>query len=439
MLKVIKFGGSSLADADKFRQVKNIIDTDSGRRVMVVSAPGKAWAGENKITDLLYLCHAHVKFGVDYTPTLKVIQDRYQAIAQGLGVQWDTEAEFSAIRLGIEQRLGEDWLVSRGEYLCAKLMAAWLGWGFADAHSCVHFNYDRTIDTPKTYAAIAQAFDACDRGMVLPGFYGAGRGGEVQLMSRGGSDITGALAAAALEADMYENWTDVPGLLMADPSIVKAPRPIPRITYNELRELTYMGAKVLHEASVFPVREKNIAINIRSTMEPDAPGTLISEYFDEDDRGAFITGLAGKRDFSVISVRQGHIAGQMGLVRQVLGLFEGRNVSIESIPTGIDGFSVVVSTEAVRPYIYGLVAEIEALCGPGSVKITDGIALVAAVGRKMVSQTGIAGMLFGALGENGINIRLISQGTDEINITVGVRNDDFDQTIRVLYSRFTGG
>lgn len=439
MLKVMKFGGSSLADADKFRQIKAIVGQDPQRRLLVVSAPGKACPSDYKVTDLLYLCHAHVKYKVDYQPTLNKIKMRFDSIANELGLPWNSQAEFDAIAQGIEQRLGEAWLVSRGEYLCARLMALWLGWTFVDTRDCVFFGYDGNIDHDKTFRAIKEAWAKAGGNIVLPGFYGAAPGGEVQLMSRGGSDITGALAAAALEASMYENWTDVPGLLMADPGIVENPRPIPRITYNELRELTYMGARVLHEESVFHVRKGNIPINIRSTQAPHEPGTLISEYFEEDGgEGGFITGLAGKKDFSIISVRQSHVAGQLGLVRRVLELFQRREINVESMPSGIDGFSVVVSTEAVRPHIYSMMSEIEAICGEGSVKVTEGVALIAAVGRKMVSQPGIAGRLFGALGNHGVNIRLISQGTDELNIMLGVANGDFEKAIRVLYESFAG-
>ena len=282
MLKTVKFGGSSLADAQHFSAVRDIVRADDARRIVVVSAPGKRAKGDNKVTDLLYLCHAHIKYGVDHESVLSMIESRYREIAETLSIPFDVSAAFDEIRSRIKTSPDEDYLVSRGEALCAALMAAYLGYDFVDSYGTVKFRLDGRIDLPATYTAIAEAFEASSGRIVMPGFYGTMPGGKLRLMTRGGSDITGALAAAALNCDLYENWTDVSGILMADPSIVPDPQPIPRITYSELRELTYMGAKVLHEESVFPVREMNIPLNIRNTNDPSAPGTMIREEFAED-------------------------------------------------------------------------------------------------------------------------------------------------------------
>ncbi len=435
MIKTAKFGGSSLADANMFRRVKSIVEKDVSRRVVVVSAPGKRNAGDNKITDLLYLCHAHLKYGVSCENVFAIIRERFCAIARELGLDGALDAELDALHSALSNRTDENYLVSRGEYLCARLMAAYLGFKFVDAKDCVFFEYDGSVNRQKTDAAIQVALKNADK-IVIPGFYGSMPNGSVSVMARGGSDVTGALAAAAVNAGVYENWTDVPGILMADPRIVKSPTPIRFVTYAELRELSYMGAKVLAEESVFPVREKNIPLNIRDTGAPDAEGTLIMESFEEkrDNENEFITGIAGRMDFSIITIHKRHITGELGTVRRVLELFEREKISVEHIPTGVDSFSVVVS--APKTQLYALIGEIEKTCNVESVKLTENISLIAAVGRRMMFRPGISGRLFAALGDNGINIRLISQDAEEISIIVGVDNKDFERTIRVLYDSF---
>ena len=440
MLKTVKFGGSSLADAEHFSAVRDIIRADDARRIVVVSAPGKRKKGDNKVTDLLYLCYAHIKYGVDHESVFQMIEARYREIAEALNIPFDVGAAFEEIRARMKSHPDKDYLVSRGEALCAQLMAAYLGYDFVDSYGTVKFHLDGRIDLPATYTAIAEAFEASSGRIVMPGFYGTMPGGQLRLMARGGSDITGALAAAALNCDLYENWTDVPGILMADPSIVPDPQPIPRITYSELRELTYMGAKVLHEESVFPVREMNIPLNIRNTNDPTAPGTMIREEFEEDGSHPepyFITGVAGRRGYCIIDIHKNHVSAKLGIVRSVLALFEKHELHIEQIVSGIDCFSLVTSTEAVKPYLFSIIEEIESFCGPDSVKVTDGISLIACVGRRMVFRPGISGRLFATLGENNINIRMISQGPEELNIIVGVDDRDFEKTIQVLYNSFT--
>ncbi len=437
MLKVLKFGGSSLADSAQFEKVKDIVLRDPARAAVVVSAPGKRFKKDNKITDLLYLCYAHIKYGVDHESILGLIESRYREIASGLGVDIDIEAEFDLIRENIAAGAGEDYLVSRGEYLSAKLMAAYLDYDFVDAFGTVFFGFDREVDRKKTYEALNLAYNSSKGRVVVPGFFGTMPDGKLALMNRGGSDITGALLAAALEADVYENWTDVPGILMADPGIVDDPYPIPQITYDELRELTYMGAKVLHEAAVFPVREAGIPVNIRNTNDPEAAGTFIAESFDSEDDEFYITGVTGRRGFTILDVRYENIGQSMGVFRSVLKLFEKYGIRVEHISSGVDAFSVVANGEALKPHIYQLVSEIEEICGRAAVKVSEGISLVACVSRRMVFRPGISGRLFAALGENRINIRMIAQGAEELTILMGVADADFERTIKVLYDSFT--
>lgn len=439
MLKTVKFGGSSLADPAHFKMVRDIIFSDEARKIVVVSAPGKRFSGDNKVTDLLYLCYAHIKYSVDYANILHLIKERYSDIINGLGLDFDIDKKFDGIIDKIKNGAGEDFLVSRGEAVCAEIMAKYLGYDFVDSYENVFFNYDGSVNLEKTYEAIKKSYDATSGKIVVPGFYGTMPNGNLALMSRGGSDITGALVAAALGADMYENWTDVPGILMADPGIVDNPYPIPRITYNELRELTYMGAKVLHEASVFPVRQAKIPLNIRDTNNPEDPGTLINEEFEEKELNAdkfYITGIAGKKGYCIIDIKQENVARKIGALRGVLKIFEKHGATIEHILSGVDSYSLIVPMDTIKD-IYSMIAEVKDFCGAGSVNVTEGISLVACVSRKMASRPGISGRIFGALGENDINIRMISQGAEELNIIIGVDDKDYEKCIRVLYNSFT--
>ena len=439
MLKVLKFGGSSLASADRFREVKNIVLADPARNAVVVSAPGKRFSGDNKITDLLYLCYAHIQYGVDYTNMLQLIKERYKEIVDGLGISFDIESEFDEIDNAISMGAPQDYLVSRGEYLSAKIMAAYLDYDFVDSYSHVFFNYDRSIDREKTYEAFKLAFNASGGKIVVPGFFGTMPDGSLALMSRGGSDITGALLAAALEADVYENWTDVPGILMADPSIVKDPYPIPRIRYDELRELTYMGAKVLHEASVQPVRDAGIPVVIKDTQDPDAPGTVISEHFPDEEKGGefYITGIAGRKGFTVIEVHYGDLAHNIDVLRSALKILQSNGAALEQLSSGVDGFTFLLKSDEVRQQIYSIVSGLEELFGQGSVSVTEHVSLIACVSRMMVYRSGISGSIFSALGDNSVNIRTISQGASELNITIGVDDADFNKAVQVLYDKFT--
>ena len=325
--------------------------------------------------------------------------------------------------------------MSRGEYFSALLMAEYLGFEFIDATKWLFFHYDGTVDQEKSYPALRALVK--DRGVVIPGFYGLMPDGKIRTLTRGGSDITGALAAAALDADVYENWTDVSGILMADPRIVDNPKTIERATYSELRQLSYSGAQVLHEMTVFPVREKNIPLNIRNTNDPDHPGTLVSEEFQElPNAPRFITGIAGKKDFSIVTISKKGMAGAVGTLRAIVEVFEDNTVPICYTPTGIDVISLVVPTEKLTPHLYSLTGDLRTKVRPDSIKVTDNIAIVAAVGRKMAFRAGTSGKIFAALGQQGINIRMISQGPDELNILVGVDEKDYAATIRVLYDAF---
>ena len=439
-MKVVKFGGSSMADAGQYRKVRDILLADPERRVVVVSAAGKRFGNDHKLTDLLYLCYAHVQYGVDCSSIFDMIASRYLDIRDELGLDLALEPELEALKKRIDAKdVTQEELVSRGEYFSAKLMAAYLGFQFVDAADWVMFNMDGTVNREASYKALRNQV-LLGYGAVIPGFYGAMPDGAIHTFSRGGSDITGALAAAALDADVYENWTDVSGFLMADPKIVPDPRPIERITYAELRELSYIGAQVLHEGTVSPVREKNIPLNIRNTNQPEHPGTMIREAFDdtaaERQESSMITGIAGKKGFSVITMTKNGMSSELGVIRRVLEILERYHINVEYIPSGIDSVSLVVETGKAAPYLYQALGDMEKEIKPDSLHVTDGMAVVAAVGRKMAFQPGSSGKIFAKLGENGINIRMITQGPEELNIIVGVDSADFEKAIRVLYNSF---
>ena len=436
MLKVAKFGGSSVAGVEQFKKVKSLIEADDSRRIVVVSAAGKRNSSDHKLTDLLYLCHAHLTYGVACDDILNTIRTRFAEIRDGLGLKYDVESDFDAFAAGLNRDFPVDELVSRGEYFTSRLMAEYLGYRFVDAADCIFFGFDGQIDKEKTYASIAEAVKEYGR-ILIPGFYGRLPTGRIKVMTRGGSDITGAIAAAAADADVYENWTDVSGILMADPRIVKDPKPIPTITYSELREMAFMGASVLHEESIMPVKEKGIALNIRNTNRPQDPGTMILESIDESaDKGRLITGIAGRRSFTVLTIYKTHISTDTRIIRRTLEMLENYRVEVEHITLGVDSFNVVMPTSQIRDRIYDVISDIKNQLQPDKIKMDDNIALIASVGRRMVSVPGSSSKLFSALGANNINIRMIAQGSEEISIIVGVDNKDFERTIRTLYDGF---
>ena len=436
-MKVVKFGGSSMADAGQYRKIREILMADPERKVVVVSAAGKRFAADHKITDLLYLCYAHIQYGVDCSGVFDMIASRYLDIRDDLSLDLPIEGELYDLKQRLnDKKVTQEELVSRGEYFSAKLMAAYLGFQFVDAADWVKFRFDGTVDKEASYEALRHHV-IMGYGAVIPGFYGVMPDGAIHTFSRGGSDITGALAAAALDAAVYENWTDVSGILMADPRIVDDPQAIPEVTYDELRELSYSGAQVLHEDSIFPVREKNIPVNIRNTNATEAPGTMIQESFTEDsDPDRFITGITGKKDFSIISMTKRGMSNQVGVLQKVLNVLVRHGISVDYVPNGIDNVSVVLPTAAIEKDLYTIMAEIQKEAEPDSLDVHHQIAVVAAVGRKMAFRPGISGKIFAALGESGINIRMINQGPDELNIIFGVDNHDFKEAIRVLYNSF---
>ena len=438
MIKVAKFGGSSVADANQFRKVRDIVLSDPARRLVVVSASGKRNSSDHKITDLLYLCHAHVTYGVSCDEVFDKICSRFIEIRNDLGLSFRIEDELEAIRKRISKEMSVDELVSRGEYLTSRLMAEYLGYRFLDASQCIFMDFDGRFIPEKISKAVNDALKE-NQGIVIPGFYGILPTGRIRVMSRGGSDITGALVAAACNADLYENWTDVSGILMADPRIVENPSPISEITFAELRELAYMGASVLHEDSVAPVKEVGIPLNIRNTNDPSHPGTMIVEKVDanEYDNDRFITGISGKKNFIILTVTK-HLNNSNEALRDVLEILDRHKVQAEHISMGIDQFALVLSQASIGDFLYEIIGDIKAKCSPEDVGVQDNIALVAAVGRKMIFRPGISGKLFNALGKEGINIRTIAQGSDELAIIVGVDNSQFENTIRILYHSFAG-
>lgn len=437
MIKVAKFGGSSLSDGAQFAKVKNIIEQDPSRRVVVVSAPGRRTSDDNKVTDLLYLVKAHIKYDVSYDSIFEMIEQRYMDIRSECGLSLDLDQEFEIIRGKLNKNISMDYLASKGEFLNAKLMAEYLGYQFVDSADLISFKYNGDVDTEKTGQNFKEIFDVYNK-IVIPGFYGSLPNGDIKVFSRGGSDVSGAIAAASLDADVYENWTDVSGILMVDPRIVENPKSIARVTYAELRELSYMGAAVLHEDTVFPVRAKDIPLNIRNTNEPENPGTIIRESFGEEspeESNRFITGITGKRDFSLIKIAKGNIGENLNTLRKVLNICEQHDVPISQIPSGVDSFSIITPSSKLEQCKYDVLAAIKKECGIDA-EIDQGISMIAIVGRQMAYKTGISGKLFGALGDNKINIRIIEQCADEINIMIGVFNEDFEKAIRVLYESF---
>ena len=434
MIKITKFGGSSVADAGQFKKVKRIIESDDARRFVVVSAAGKRNSGDNKITDLLYLVDAHRTYHVDCTPLLDDIKQRFVDIATELNLSYPMAEKFDEFAAGIQTHSTE-YIVSRGEYFTAQLMSEYLGFPFADAADYVRFHHDGTLDMERSCERIHDLVvrEGC---FVLPGFYGATAEGDVKLFSRGGGDISGSIVARALNADLYENWTDVSGFLTADPRIVPRPRAIRRITFDEMHELSYMGASVLHEEAIFPVREANIPIAILNTNHPEERGTIIQERVEPEEGDPVITGIAGKKDFLTVHVSKTKMSNSVGVLSAALNIFERYGVSVEHVPTGIDSFGIVVNGADVKDKIYAIVADIQHEIKPDEVKVIDELALISVVGRNMSNRPGTSGRLFDELGKKGVNIRLITQSSQEINIIFGVNNADFERTIRVVYDAF---
>ena len=434
MIKITKFGGSSVADAEQFCKVKSIIDADPSRRFVVISAAGKRYKKDNKITDLLYLCHSHVLYHVDPSPLLKTITDRFFEIKEALGLSTHIEEEIAEFGKKLPD-MSVDEIVSRGEYFTSRLMADFLGFPFVDAKDVIAMHFDGSFDYETTQKNLIAVMQKVDR-FVMPGFYGSYPDGEVKVMSRGGSDISGSILARCLNADLYENWTDVSGFLMTDPRIVPGAKNIQKITFSELRELSYMGASVLHEEAVFPLREQNIPLQVLNTNRPSDPGTIVLDSIDPDPADPLVTGIAGKKNFVAIEISKKHMSNSVGFIRKVLEILEQYKVSVEHLPSGIDSFSVVVNQADVANNIHEIIARIKDKTGADLVRLTEPFALIAIVGRNMMARSGTSGRLFNALGQSGINIRMISQGSAELNIIVGVDNSDFERAVTCLYQTF---
>ena len=430
---VTKFGGSSLADATQFKKVKNILEENHNRKYIIPSAPGKRFSKDFKITDLLYLCHAHVKSSIPLDDVFKLIAERYKGIADELNLSIDLEYHLNIIKENIENGASMDYAASRGEYLNGLILANYLNIDFIDAKDVIKFDNHGSLNSEKTYSLLKDKLSTCKRA-VIPGFYGSNENGDIVTFSRGGSDVTGALVAASLNVDLYENWTDVSGFLMADPRIVESPKKIKTITYGELRELSYMGASVLHEDAVFPVRNEGIPINIRNTNNPEDEGTLIVNK--KDIHTNTITGIAGKQNFTVISIEKAMMNSELGFCRKVLTILEQHGISFENMPSGIDTVCVVISDANLKNKTNIVVDEIKRSCNPDSIVVYPNMALIATVGSGMAYTKGVASKIFTALSDADINIRMIDQGSSEINILVGIENEDFEKGINAIYKAF---
>ena len=434
MVKVVKFGGSSLASAEQFRKVADIIHADEARKYVVPSAPGKRFSADTKVTDMLYGCYDVAAKGKNFDDKFDEIKKRYQEIIDGLGVNISLEEDFEAIKAGFKGKAGRDFAASRGEYLNGKVLAAYLGYEFVDAAEVVHFKDDGSYDAKLTNKTMKERLEGIERA-VVPGFYGVMPNDTIKTFSRGGSDITGSIVAAAVSADLYENWTDTSGFLTADPRIVKDPAPITTITYRELRELSYMGASVFHEDAIFPVRKAGIAINIKNTNQPDAPGTLIVESTSQKPAYT-ITGIAGKKGFTVVNIEKDMMNAELGFGRRVLEVFEKNGVSFEHMPSGIDTMSIIVHQESFADKEQEILAGLHRNCHPDSIDIETDLALIAVVGRAMKSNRGTAGRIFSALAHAHINVKMIDQGSSELNVIIGVSESDFEEAVKAIYDIF---
>ena len=435
-IKVTKFGGSSLADAKSFRKVKEIVLADPSRAFVIPSAPGKRFPGDEKITDLLYLCSARASEGLDFDSAFSLIFDRYTGIERELELHTNIADELNAIRNNIQNGASEDYAASRGEYLNGLLLADFLGFTFLDATELVCFHSDGTYDDETTQKWTQKLLKL--KNIVVPGFYGRKHEGGIKTFSRGGSDITGAIVARAVQADVYENWTDVSGFMMADPRIVDHPKAIRTVTYSELRELSYMGATVLHEDSIFPVRRAHIPINVRNTNDPEDEGTMVipDSYLKYYKRDGLLTGVAGRSGFTVITVYRDNMHNEVGFGYRLLRVLERHNISFEHMPSGIDTMSLVISDDKLKQHLESVLREIQRDCDPQSIELHSNMALIAVVGKGMIRALGVAARVFTSLYEAGINVRMIDQGSSEMNIIVGVESDDLIPAVKAIYQAF---
>lgn len=436
---VVKFGGSSLASAEQFKKVGKIIKKDEARKYVIPSAPGKRTPDDTKVTDLLYSCYGQALLEEDeceenFEGLLAEIKKRYEEIISGLGLTLSLDDEFRTIRENFSKKIGRDYAASRGEYLNGIIMAAYLGYEFIDAAEVILFDAAGNFDAEKTDKLLSKRLAKTERA-VIPGFYGSMPGGKIKTFSRGGSDITGSIVSKAVHADLYENWTDVSGFLIADPRIVRKPKSIDVITYRELRELSYMGATVLHEDAIFPVRKEGIPINIRNTNSPEDKGTLIVEGTCRKPRFV-ITGIAGKKDFASITVEKAMMNSEVGFCKKVLEVFDGNDISIEHMPSGIDTMTIFVHQDEFEEKEQKVIAGIHRAVEPDFLELESDLALVAVVGRGMRATRGTSGRIFSALAHANVNVKMIDQGSSELNIIIGVRNHDFETAVNAIYDIF---
>ena len=434
MKKVVKFGGSSLANAEQFQKVGDIIRSDESRRYVVPSAPGKRFSADTKVTDLLYTCYDKAEAGEDFTDALTEIKGRFYEIIKGLNLDLSLEEEFRQIEADFKAHAGNEYAASRGEFLNGKVMAAYLGYEFIDSATVIRFDKNGNFDADKTDKLLSKRLQKCERA-VIPGFYGGMEDGTVKTFSRGGSDVTGSLVAKAIHADIYENWTDVSGFLVTDPRIVDNPAVIETITYRELRELSYMGATVLHEDAIFPVRKEGIPINIRNTNRPEDKGTFIVESTCRKPKYV-ITGIAGKKGFCSINIEKSMMNSEIGFGRKILQVFEDQGISFEHVPSGIDTMTVYVHQDEFEEKEQQVIAGIHRAVQPDFVEMESDLALIAVVGRGMKSQRGPAGRVFSALAHAHVNVKMIDQGSSELNIIIGVENRDFETAVKAIYDIF---
>jgi len=433
-LVVLKFGGTSLADASQIKKAAGIIRANPARKFVILSAPGKRFSDDIKVTDLLYKCHQEAQNGGDFSKTLAKISDRYSEIIKDLGVDFDIKSEIEIIKKNLEAGTTPDYPASRGEYINSKIIAKFLGWPFVDAAEIIFFNENGILDEEKTFSAACEKLKSLEHA-VIPGFYGAMPDGKIKTFSRGGSDVTGSIIARSVSADLYENWTDVSGMLSADPRIVKNPKVIEYITYTELRELSYMGASVLHEDAVFPVRKAGIPINIRNTNKPDDNGTLIAASLPKNIEKRAVTGIAGRKGFTSIRVEKSMMNVETGFGAKLLYIFSRNGIPFEHCPTGIDAISVVINSELFDQKRETVLREIKSELNPDFITIEKNLASIAVVGEGMISVKGMAARVFDALAKADINIRMIDQGSDELNIIVGIDEAEYEKAINALYSK----
>lgn len=433
MLKVTKFGGSSVASAKQFKKVKNIVLDDESRHIVVVSAVGKDQENPSKITDLLYLLHAHLELNIEHTTLLDTIYNRFKTIQQDLKLSFDIEQELKGLQKELHSKISKDYLVSRGEYLTAKLIAEYLDYTFIDAQDVIVLEYDGHVNYDVSSVLLKEALEK-HKNIVVPGFYAVTPDKEVRLFPRGGSDISGSIIARCTNADLYENWTDVNGIYVTSPSIIKDVMQIEEITYRELREISYRGANVLHEETIIPLEDKNIPILIKNTNKPFDKGTLITSTLSSKQR--LMTGIAGKQDFTSFNINKTSDVSKIRVLRDVLNLFIRYHVNIEHIPSGIDSFSVIVETDQIKQNRFDLINEIRNIEGVLDLQVESDISLIAVVGRNMANIPGIAGRLFSALGKEGVNIKIIGQASTEISIIIGVSNKDYKNTVITIYNTF---